>query len=192
MDELGSKGTGDLDPNMLNADSSHARHPVDVKMTRGFRWPGILKPDRPSEAYALVLLVLVVVGALAYLVSALLPGATPWNQSVDRVCYATGNTLLAVRGDRAHKLEAEAAITVKELHAMEAIQASVPTEYVLRYNSLLHDRRETLELLKKELNLARAGKAPQHQTELEGVRQVYEMEGQELRLNVCGQGTTGA
>jgi hypothetical protein len=151
------------------------------------RWPKFLTPDRPSEVAALVSVVAIVAGAIGYGLRVVLPASTPWHDRVDKICLNAGDDFVNIGGNPVHKLGGEIQVMRRELTQLDSV--SVPTEYVLTYNTILGDKKEEVDLLGKELALAKLGRPPRYAEKLLGTRQVYATAAQQLPLNVCGQGT---
>ncbi len=154
---------------------------------RHLRWPGILKPDKPSEAYALALLVVLVVGGITYAVRLVLPAGTPWSVRADKICLESGDAFLGQGGSQAHRLTGQLHVMGDELNRLKDV--SIPIRFVLSYNTMLGYKREEVALLKKELDLVTRGSRPKAGEELLGTRQAYSVAAQQLPLSVCGQGT---
>jgi hypothetical protein len=151
------------------------------------RWPRFLTPDRPSEVAALVSVVAIVAGAIGYGLRAALPTNAPWYDSADKICLNAGDDFINVAGNPVHKLGGEIQVMRRELAQLDGV--SVPTEYVLTYNTILRYKKEELGLLGKELALAKLKRPPRYEEELLGTRQAYATAAQQLPLHVCGQGT---
>jgi hypothetical protein len=136
---------------------------------------------------ALVSVVAIVAGTIGYGLRVVLPASAPWHDRVDRICLNAGDDFLNVDGSPARKLGGEIRAMRRELNQLDGV--SVPTEYVLTYNTILSDKKEEVDLLGKELALAKLGRPPRYAEKLLGTRQAYATTAQQLPLNVCGQGT---
>jgi hypothetical protein len=116
-----------------------------------------------------------------------LPASTPWNDQADKICLDAGDEFVNVGGNPVHKLADEIRVMRRELAQLDGV--SVPTEYVLSYNTILGDKKEELDLLGKELALARLGRPPRYEEKLLGNREAYATTAERLPLHVCGQDT---
>jgi len=134
-----------------------------------------------------VSVVAIVAGAIGYGLRAVLPASTPWHDRADTICLNAGDDFVNVGGNPVDKLGGDIQVVRRELTQLDGV--SVPTEYVLTYNTILRYKKEELDLLGKELTLAKLMRPPRYEEELLGTRQAYATAAQQLPLHVCGQGT---
>ncbi len=86
-------------PNASNGESRMLSQRAKHAATRiGSRLPGFLKPDRPTEALALLSIGAIIGGAAVTGFRAVTAGA-PWTVQADQVCLSAGNAYLSVAGD---------------------------------------------------------------------------------------------
>lgn len=155
---------------------------------------GFLKPDRPSEALALIAIcsTLIVGGAAALKPLESLFAGDPWRTRADRVCLRAGNEYLSVEGTPAQRMRRQVAITRAAQDALDEIGDSVPIASTLSYQSMLSDKLDILHLMERKLKLRRA--SGKRAADLDGrisgsLSYVYGPAAEQLGLSVCGQGS---
>lgn len=155
----------------------------------GTRLPGFLKPDKPTEALALLTIGAIIGGAGVTLVNGL-TSQSPWNERADQTCLDSGNAYLNVRGDRLTEMRAKTRISAAALVQLEDLRSDVPSASILQFNTVLDDKQQVLGQLRREVQLVRLGRSTgAAELQREADYQAEQVDAQQLGLNVCGQGS---